>query len=207
MTKTTKTTACLLVLLFIAGTAVAQTFSLGVGAQYWNGRDLDEFDGNGMWGGNLILRFSPVKYLGIDLRAGASGVWDGESYRIDGQKYKTDVIFSCLPFEAGLLLLLPVNDRVTFYGGPGVGYYHYDLDIKTSSKHNHHYHSEHTDHIKLEDDVGWYAVAGMTIKVSHHFSVFGEARYTASETKLKHDKSAKIDCSGAGGQVGIMFDF
>ena len=207
MTKTTKIIACLLALLFLAGTAVAQKISLGLGAQYWNGKDLDYFDGNGMWGANFIARFAPLQYLGIDLRTGAMGVWDGESYRFEGEKYETDVVFTCLPFEAGLVLMLPLSDKVTFYGGPGIGYYYYDLDIKTSSKHHHHYHSEHTEHIKLEDDVGWYAVAGMTIKISRHFSIFGEGRYTDSETSVKHHKSEKIDCSGVGGQVGVMFDF
>lgn len=209
--KNWKITACLMALTMAAGAVCALGdvgFSMGAGVQYWDAKDAkDQLDEDGLLGGNLIFRLKPVEYLGFDLRLGGSGVWDGKTYRVDGRKYETDVTFMCCPAELGLVLMLPLNGAFTIYGGPGVGYYYYDIDIETTTKHGHHWRSETHDHIKLEDDFGWYAVAGLNIQLAPHFSIFGEGRYTDTETSLKHESSAKLDCSGFGVQAGIMIDF
>lgn len=208
--KKMKLLACLLALATAVGTVSAlgaPGFSLGLGVQYWDAEDASEFDKDGMWGGSVIARVRPIDYFGIDFRAGGMGIWDSKTYRINGQKYETDAAFWCCPFEVGLLLMLPVSDVFTIYGGPGVGYYYYDIDIETTTKHGHHWHSERSDHIKLDDDFGWYAVAGAKFQFAPCFSIFGEARYTDTETSFKDAKSDKIDCSGFGVQVGCMFDF
>ena len=208
--KRMKLLACLLALATVAGAwqaMAAPGFGLGVGVQYWDAKDADVFDENGFWGANLILRLRPADYVGIDFRAGGSGVWDGDTYRRDGTKYRTDATFMCCPFEVGLVLMLPVNDGITLYAGPGVGYYYYDIDLEVHEKHGHHYHSEWSDHIKMDDDFGWYAVAGLNLHLGPNFGLFGEVRYTETETSLKHSDSRKIDCSGIGGQAGIMIEF
>ncbi len=206
-------TVCLLALATATGAMSAwgeephPSFSLGLGVQYWEPKDADILDEDGFWGANLIARIQPSAYFGIDLRLGGSGVWDGESYEVGGRKYETDVTFLCCPFEAGLVLMLPLGDAFTPYAGPGVGYYYYDIDIETSSKHGHHYHTKWTKHIDLEDDVGWYCVGGLKIRLGTFVSLFGEARYTSTETSLKHVNDSTIDCSGLGIQAGLMFDF
>ena len=207
--KRTKLLACLLTLATVAGAwqaTAAPGFGLGAGVQYWDTKNVNILDEDGMIGGNVILRLRPADYLGIDLRAGASGVWDADTYRRDGTKYESSVTFMCCPFEVGLVLMLPVNDAVTLYGGPGVGYYYYDIDLELQEKHGHHYHSEWSDHIKMDDDTGWYAVAGLTIHLGPNVGLFGEARYTETETKVKNSDSTKIDCSGFGAQAGIMLE-
>lgn len=211
--KLWRLTACLMAMAITTGAASAladgshPTFSLGMGVQYWDAKDADLLDEDGFAGANLIVRFQPSAYLGIDLRVGGSGVWDGKTYYVDGRKYETDVTLSCCPVEVGLLLMLPLGDTVTLYAGPGAGYYFYDIDIETSSKHGHHYHSEWHRHIELEDDFGWYAVGGLKVKLGSSVSLFGEVRYTDTETSLKDDDSEKFDASGVGVQAGIMFDF
>lgn len=219
--KSWKALVCVLAMLAAVPAAelqAAEDFSvcnIGIGCQYWNAKDLDEFDADGMFGLNLILRIRPIKYLGIDLRIGGEGAWEGETIRVDGRRYDTDVVFGCVPAEAGLVLMLPVGDVVTLYGGGGVGYYYYDLDVES---HTHHRHSrwEHDDeHIKMEDDVGWYALVGLNFQLCPHFSVFVEGRYTDTATKFKHpedyglseSENEDIDISGVGGQIGLMFDF
>ncbi len=208
-----KLTACLLALTIAAGVTSAlgqdshPTFSLGFGAQYWEPKDIDEFDEDGFWGANLIARIQPSSYFGIDLRLGGSGVWEGESYYINGRKYEADVTFLCCPVEAGIVFMLPLGDVVTLYAGPGVGYYYYDIDIEVSSKHGRHYHTHWSDNIELEDDFGWYVVGGLKIQLASCFSIFGEARYTDTKTSLEEDDSVEFDCSGVGFQAGIMFDF
>lgn len=213
--KHTKLLACLLALATIAGAASAlasdhPVFSIGLGGQYWMAKDAkDVLDEDGLWGGNLILRIQPVEYLGIDLRAGASGAWDNDSWHgPDGRKYDETATFMCCPFEAGLVLIIPLGDMFSLYGGGGVGYYYYDIDIReTSHRHGHSSRTEWHDHIKLEDDVGWYALGGLKLNLAPHFSLFGEARYTDTETNLKNAKDFKIDCSGVAFQAGIMVDF
>ena len=202
--------ACLLAAATIAGTATAMSpaaragFSLGLGAQYWEPEDIDDLDEDGFWGANIIARLRPVNCLGIDFRVGGTGVWDGDTYYVGGRKYKTDVSFMCYPVEVGLVALLPLGDVLTLYGGGGGGYYYYDIDIETTSRHGHRYWS---DHIELEDDFGWYALGGLNIQVAPHLSIFGEVRYTETETSLKHDESVTFDASGIGFQAGIMVDF
>ncbi len=218
--KTSKFIACILAAATVAGAVTAlgenshSTFSLGFGVQYWNPKEIDKLDGNGFnldedgfWGGNLIARITPSEYFGIEFRAGGTGVWDGKTYYVDGKKYETDVTFLCCPVEAGLVLMLPVSKVFSLYAGGGVGYYYYDIDIETSSKHGHHYHTKWTKHIDLEDDVGWYCVGGLKIRLGTFVSLFGEARYTSTETSLKHVNDSTIDCSGLGIQAGLMFDF
>lgn len=213
--KFTRLTACILALATATGAMSAlgegahSVFSLGLGFQYWDAKDVSDLDmdDDGLAGMNLIARVQPSEFFGIDLRLGGSGVWDDETYYVDGKKYKTDVSLMCWPVEAGIVLMLPINDTITLYGGPGVGYYYYDIDIERSRRHGHHYHSEKSKHIKLEDDFGWYAVAGLSVRLAPHVSLFGEARYTDTETSFKDEDASKFDCSGAAVQVGFMFDF
>ena len=208
--KSWKLMACALAFAAASTAAIAQTsspFGLGIGVQYWDAKDVDTLDKDGLFGGNLIFRIRPVDYLGFDVRVGGSGVWEGKSYRVDGVKYERDVTFYCVPVELGLVLMIPLADFATIYGGPGVGYYYYDIDIETSSKHHHHYHSERTEHVKLDDDFGWYAVAGLQLHLSSNFALFGEARYTDTETSLRHSDGPDFDCSGFGVQAGFMIDF
>lgn len=214
--KSWKTLACLLALLTAVPAVRAAddfaVFNLGVGGLYWAAKDIDgsnDFDSDGLWGGSIILRIRPIKYLGIDFRAGAAFNWDGESYREDGRRYEDDETFTCVPLEIGVVAMLPLGNVVTLYGGPGAGYYYYNYNYSSySSRHGHHYHKEYDEDIKLEDDFGWYAVLGATFQVCRHFSIFAEARYTDTETEPKDfDVDEKIDCSGVGGQVGVIFDF
>ena len=207
--------ACLLALATVAGAASALAgdhplFSIGLGGQYWLVKDAkDVLDENGLWGGNILFRIQPVEYIGIDLRAGASGAWDTESWHGPrGRKYEETATFMCCPVEAGLVLIIPIGDRFQIYGGGGVGYYYYDIDIKTTShRHGHSYRSEWHDHIDLEDDVGWYALGGLKISLASHFALFGEARYTGTDTRFEDADDIKIDCSGVAFQAGFMFDF
>ena len=213
--KSWKTLACLLALLTAVPAVRAADdyaiFNLGIGAQYWDAKDIDgsnDFDSDGLWGGNIIFRIRPIKYLGIDFRIGASANWEGESYKVDGRRYTEDETFTCVPVEIGLVGMLPLGSVVTLYGGPGAGYYYYNYNYSShSTRHGHHYREEYDEDLDLEDDFGWYAVVGATFQICRHFSLFGEVRYTDTETEVKDWDDMKIDCSGIGGQIGAIFDF
>lgn len=213
--KSWKTLACLLALLTAVPAVRAAddyaVFNLGVGAQYWDAKDIDggnDFDSDGLWGGNIIFRIRPIQYLGIDFRAGVSANWEGESYRVDGRRYSEDETFTCVPLEIGVIGMLPLGRVVTLYGGPGAGYYIYNYNYRSySTRHGRHYHEEYDKDIDLENDFGWYALAGATFQICPHFSLFGEVRYTDTETEVEDWDDVKIDCSGIGGQIGAIFDF
>lgn len=224
--KNWKTFACALALLAAVPAAMAQeegdwsVFNLGIGAQYWHGKDLGEFKGDGMFGGNLTIRIRPVKYLGIDLRVGGEAAWISETYGEGDYKYDEDVVLMCAPAEAGLVLMLPVGDVLTLYGGGGAGYYYYDLDYDLDEHHKHRSYRRHrsgwsySEDIDMEDDFGWYAVAGLNIQLCRHLSLFAEARYTSTKTSFKHpgdydveDEENEFDMSGVGAHAGFMFDF
>ena len=214
--KSWKILVCLLAVLTAVPAVRADddfaVFNLGIGGMYWNAKDIDssnDFDSDGLWGGSIIFRIRPIKYLGIDFRAGGAFNWDGESYKEDGRRYEEDETFTCVPLEIGVIGMLPLGNVVTLYGGPGAGYYYYNFNYsKSSTRHGHHYREEYDKDIDLEDDFGWYAVLGANFQICRHFSLFGEARYTDTDTKVEDVKNApKIDCSGVGVQIGAMFDF
>lgn len=207
-----KLATCLLAAAALAGATTAfggntSTFSMGLGVQYWDTKELDTFDEDGFWGANIIARVMPSDIVGLELRFGGSGVWKDKTYYYNGKKYETDATFTCCPIEAGVVLMLPIDKTFSLYGGAGVGYYIYDIDIKTSSKHGHHYHSEWDRHISVDNDFGWYGVAGLKINLGSPVSLFAEARYTDTETNIKHEEDRKFDCRGVGVQAGVMFDF
>lgn len=191
----------------VSALAESPAFSLGVGAQYWFAKDADEIDEDGLSGGAVIARIRPSDYLAFDFRAGGVGIWKSDKWRYEGQKYESDTTFYCIPLEVGLLLMLPLDDTFTLYAGPGVGYYYYDVDIEVRTREGRHTHKTYSERHDLEDDFGWYAVAGLNISLAPNISIFGEARYTDTETSVKHESDSKFDASGVGVMAGLMFDF
>lgn len=211
--KNMKLLACLVALATVAGAASAladhPVFSLGLGAEWWNAKDADKFDEDGLLGGGIIARLRPSDYLAFDIRLSGVGEWKDSKWRDNGVKYYRDSSFYCVPAELGLVLMLPLNDALTIYAGPGVGYYYYEIETEIREKENHRYHRTYRESVELEDDVGWFAVAGLNISLAPNISIFGEARYTDTETSLKHndDQKWEFDASGVGVMAGIMFDF
>lgn len=212
--------ACLAAMLALVPASMAQerthsVFNVGLGAQFWSPKELDDFmDEDAMWGGNLIIRIRPVQYFGIDLRAGASSAWSSETYRYYGETMDEDLTLGCVPLELGGVLMLPLGDTLTLYGGGGVGYYYYRCKWEVSYNVHHHRNWDIDEDVDMEDDVGWYALAGATIRLCPHLSIFLEGRYTGTETSLSHpedydvsDEENSFDMSGVGIQAGLMFDF
>lgn len=216
--------ACLAAMLPLVPAASAQDdatgpgkVAVGIGAQFWAPKALDDFmDEPALWGADLLVRVRPVRYFGIDLRAGAVGAWASETYWYDGYRYDGDVTFTCVPLEFGAVLMLPLGDSLTLYGGGGGGYYTYDCDIEISPGHRHHrYRSWKIDEsVDMENDFGWYALAGLEVRLCPHLSLYAEARYTSTEISISHPddydfpvEESDFDMSGVGARAGLMFDF
>ena len=80
--------------------------AVGIGAQFWAPKALDDFmDEFALWGADLLVRVRPVRYFGIDLRVGAVGAWASESYWYDGYEGSFDpdmpetITLDCFPSQ------------------------------------------------------------------------------------------------------------
>lgn len=216
--KKWKMIVCLLAMLPVVPVAKAQDFSspgggFGFGAQYWHLDEMsDLWDSGGMWGGALTIRIRPMKYIGIDLRGGYM-----MTQRDDGtfcDRYIRDNTLWCVPLEAGLVVMYPIADVLLLYGGGGPGFYIYgeSADVLERRGRRNVYVKENFD---CENDVGWYAVAGVNFRLGQGVSLFVEGRYTDTELSFKDlekytdgDTSyGPDDCSGFGVQLGLMFGF
>lgn len=217
--------ACLAALLPLGPAASAQDgdtapgkVAIGIGAQFWAPKALDDFmDESALWGADLLVRIRPVRYFGIDLRVGAVGAWASESYWYDGYRYISDVAFTCVPLELGAVLMLPLGDSLTLYGGGGGGYYTYDCDMEIGhGRHHHHYYRswEIDERVDMDSDFGWYALGGLEVRLCPHLSLYAEVRYTSTETSISHpedydfpEEESDFDMSGVGARAGLLFDF
>ena len=169
--------------------AGAQANGLGVYGSYWKTKDAD--DG---FGGGARLNIGLGDILGIDLRGGyfPDLAKDEDPYDLD---------LRVIPAEAGLTINLPLSEQAIPYVGGGAGYYFIDAKVKGPGV------DESAD---VDNQVGWYAVAGLQIKLSGQVALFGEGKYTGVEAKAKDDKMDDLDqdldfdLSGFGANAGLM---
>lgn len=214
--------ACLAAVLQLVTAAAAQdgatdpvVVAVGIGAQFWSPKALDDFmDEAALWGGDLLVRVRPVRYFGIDLRAGVVGAWASKTYCYDNYRFDCDVDFTCVPLELGAVLMLPLGDSLTLYGGGGGGYYTYDCDMEISLGHRHYSSWEIDERVDLDNDFGWYALGGLEVCLCPHLSLYAEVRYTSTETAISHpghylfpEGANDFDMSGVGARAGLLFDF
>ena len=68
--------------------------------------------------------------------------------------------------------------------------------------------------VDMENDFGWYALAGLEVRLCPHLSLYAEARYTSTEISISHPddydfpvEESDFDMSGVGARAGLMFDF
>jgi len=105
-----------------------------------------------------------------------------------------------IPLEAGLLFNLPLQDSpLNLYGGGGIGY----AIIPEA------------DDVDLDDEICFYAVAGVEFSLSDSASLFAEAQYRVLEVdgaevddygEVDLDDE-KVDFSGFGINAGLLFRF
>jgi opacity protein-like surface antigen len=92
------------------------------------------------------------------------------------------------PVEANLLAQFPIANRILPYGGFGVGYYFFE-----------------GGDLRLEDRVGFGPLAGLELRLTSGFAIFGEARWLFLEPKLSGGGSVRMDSFGI--NAGLMFLF
>ena len=178
----------LMVLMLIGLGAVVATAGSGVGiyGSYFNADD----PGPG-FGGGIKIKTDLSEYFGVEARASCITQFDEDD---------TDDGVYLIPLEAGLLFNLPLQDSpLNLYGGGGIGY----AIIPEA------------DDVDLDDEICFYAVAGVEFSLSDSASLFAEAQYRVLEVdgaevddygEVDLDDE-KVDFSGFGINAGLLFRF
>ena len=190
-------------------------FSLGAFLSYWNASDLDDLDLDGAFGGGLVGQFRLARLLALELRLSGFAAGSDDDVFVPGEGwYDTDTTLVAAPLEAGLVAFLPLGDKLSLYGGPGAGYYFFDGEIRSEQGP-----IDITCDLDLDDEPGFYLLAGARAQLARNAALFCEAKYTWVETSLSLDRllpdslpaldldDEDIDFSGLSLQAGMLFTF
>jgi hypothetical protein len=157
---------------------------LGVFGSYWDTRDADQG-----FGGGAKLDFARF----IELRA--SYFRDVTSN--DPLPRQGDFKIRVTPLEAGLVFKFAQHESFTPYVGGGAGYYLLD-----------------TNRGDIDNETGWYGVAGADIKTDRGFGIMLEAIYRDMNTTVRGrgsditiDDQVDLQLRGIGANVGLVWSF
>ena len=192
-------------------------FSLGAHLSYWDAKDLDDLDLDGTFGFGVIGQYRFLPQLALEMRI--SGYMAGESddlYVDDEGWYDNDTTVVVAPLEAGLVGFLPLTRTFSLYAGPGVGYYFFDGETTLSQGP-----LDINYDIDMDDEAGFYALAGVRAQLARNVALFLEGKYTWVETTIRHeavtldvlreieitDVDEDIDFGGLSVEAGMIFTF
>lgn len=192
----------------------ARSFCLGFHLAYWDLSRLDGLDLAGNLGAGVVGRIPLGAHVTGELRM--SGFAAGEERNIeteDGQRYENDVTIVSMPLEADLLIDVPAGRNVTFYGGPGIGYYLFDGQSNSDL-------GDRTIvyDIEVDDEFGWYLLAGLRTQLAPHVGLYLEGQYTWVDTSIEKATEVRreigidwvaqeLDFSGFALHAGLLFTF
>ncbi len=189
-------------------------FSLGADLSYWNIQDLNDFDVDGALGGGVIGEFRLHDFLAIDLRLSGYATGYSEDAHVEGEGwFENEFTIVAMPMEAGLVGFLPLGETFSLYGGPGVGYYLFDGQFRSSQGPR-----ETIYDIELEDEGGYYALVGLRARLARNLALFVEGKYTWVESSFEQAiepveeirirwSRQDIDFSGLAINAGMTFNF
>jgi hypothetical protein len=183
-------------------------FSLGADLSYWNVQALDDFDIDGAFGGGVIGQFRLQDHLALEMRLSGFAAGDTEDVLVPGEGwYENELTLVSMPMEVDLIGFLPLGDTFSLYGGPGIGYYFFDGEFRSTQGP-----VEITRDIDLDNEVGFYALCGARAQLARNMALFAEGKYTWVETTVRHGAGVfqaqqDIDFSGLALQAGMIFTF
>ena len=195
-----------------AGSAKADpSFSLGIGASYWQILDKDvrdTLDADGLWGASIYPRLWFTDNVGLEVRLSGYAYQDDYKERDleTGDDVDVDVTLSCGSAELGLLLQFQLAETpLSVYGGAGGGYYYFKEDVDVDYRHHRHsWHHDKSYSYKLDNAFGWWGMAGLKLSLTDSLALFGEGRYL--DVKPESDDT-KYDFAGVQYVAGLMFNF
>ena len=189
-------------------------FRLGACVSYWDLSRLDGLDVEGAAGGGIVGLFRLHDFYALELRLSGFGASDARDITTeDGQRFENDVTIVAMPLEANVLGRLPLGEKLGLYGGLGLGYYLFDGQSNSELDGN-----ETVYDIEVDDEFGFYALAGLRFQCTSHLAAFVEGKYTWIETSIEkatevlHDigidwVEQELDFSGLAVSVGLLFTF
>lgn len=160
----------------------SSAFGAGIGgfASRWDAKDPDD-----TWGFGGLLRFDLNENLQLDLR--------GSYYLFEDREDDIKGELTVIPAEVALMFKIPLEGQFSAYLGGGLGYYFGEAKLKGGGE---------SFTIDIDDEVGFFALGGIEIKLGDSFSLFGEAKYTWLEFE-----KAKLKDTGIPELDGEKFDF
>ena len=192
-------------------------FSLGVHLSYWDAKDLDDLDLNGTFGFGVIGQYRFLPQLALEMRVSGYMAGESDDLYVDNEGwYDNDTTVVVAPLEAGLVAFLPLTKQISLYAGPGVGYYFFDGETTLSQGP-----LDINYDIDMDDEAGFYALAGVRAQLARNVALFLEGKYTWVETTVRHEAVAldvlreieiadideDIDFSGLSVEAGMIFTF
>lgn len=158
-----------------AGPALADN-AWGLYGSYWS-----PSDGSGSFGPGAKVSIEMIPGVLLDLR-----VSHYDNVADNGPELEV------LPIEAGLSMTAPLADRLSVYGGAGVGYYLLDSDAQ------------------VDDEFGFYAAGGVEFAVidtradygATRGTLFAEVFYRNAEAGFEGGGDMSLD--GVGINAGLM---
>lgn len=184
-----------LAVLALGATGAMAAGGFGLFGSYWDA------DGDTGMGGGIKVKGELAPNLAIEIRASYLPEWDFDDDATDDAFED----FSVIPVEADLTLNFPLADALNVYAGGGIGYYvtpEFELKgapIGASAEPD----------VDLDDEFGYFAVAGIEIKLNDQVALFGEAQYRWLEIEEAEIDGSDVDLDDLGGSVeadGIGFN-
>ena len=175
----------------LLGVGIASANGLGVFGSYWDTKDADSG-----WGGGAKLQLEAMPNIYIEAR--------GSYFPDFGDSSDDDPTVDVIPVEADAIVKFPLADRFAPYVGGGAGYYMFDV-----SGNVHDEDSGANISVDIDDEFGWFALAGVEIGLSDQVSLFAEGKYTWLDATMKAkgdgiDGSEDICLDGFGGNAGLI---
>ena len=169
----------------LLGAVAASANGLGVFGSYWDTKDAD--DG---YGGGAKLQIDVMENICIEAR--------GSYYPEFGSDSDDEIKVDIIPIEADAIIKFPISDLLTPFVGGGVGYYMFEVDNDV----------EGVD-VSIDDEFGFFALAGVEIGLSEQVSLFVEGKYTwlditADVSGGGESESEDGTLDGFGGNAGLM---
>jgi outer membrane protein W len=164
--------------------APAKAADIGVFGSYWDTRDADQGYGPG-------VKIDFARFL--EVRASYfSDVTSDNPFPL-----RNDFKIRVVPLEAGLVFKFAPNERFTPYLGGGASYLLLD-----------------TNRGNIDNELGWYGVAGADIKTDHGFGVMVEGTYRSVDSTIRDrgddttvDDRVDLQLRGFGANVGLVWSF
>jgi opacity protein-like surface antigen len=164
---------------------VASANGVGVFGSYWDTKDADSG-----YGGGAKLQMDIMPNICVEAR----GSYFPDFGDSSGDEIKLDII----PLEADAIIKFPIAEKLTPYVGGGAGYYMFEVDNNV----------EGVD-ISIDDEFGFFALAGLEIGLGEQVVLFAEGKYTWLDATVKAKGGGMEDeetgtLDGFGGNAGLM---